>query len=127
MKEAPTQQRIRLAAAEDGVQLLRQNSGALFDKQGRMVRFGLANESPAMNKTYKSGDLVGITPIVVTQDMVGMTLGIFTSVECKRTGWTYKGDAHEIAQSRWAYWVKQHGGLAGFASSVASARQIWTP
>ena len=70
-----------------------------MDQFGRLVRFGLANESKAMNQQYKSADLIGIKPVTVTPEMVGMTLGLFVSVECKRTGWTYKGNAHEACTS----------------------------
>lgn len=125
MRESSIQNQIRLAAAQDGVQLLRQNSGALQDRYGQLIRFGLANESKAMNKTYKSGDLVGIRPVVIGPEHIGMTLGVFISLECKNDRWRGVSNERERAQERWNQWVKQHGGLAGFANSVEMARKIW--
>ncbi len=125
MNESTVQKHIRLAAKEDGVLLLRQNSGALKDMTGRLVRFGLANESKQMNDQFKSGDLIGITPLVITPEMVGKTVGVFTSVEVKTEGWKYKGTPHEMAQERWRAWVASYGGFAGFAASVEEAKRIW--
>ena len=124
-RESTVQKHIRLAAQADGVLLLRQNSGALMDKTGRLVRFGLANESKAMNENMKSGDLIGITPLVITQDMVGKTVGVFTSVECKEAGWVQPRTKRELAQERWATWVRIYGGFAGFAASIEDAKKIW--
>ena len=124
-RESTVQKHIRLAAQADGVLLLRQNSGALMDKTGRLVRFGLANESKAMNENMKSGDLIGITPLVITQDMVGKTVGVFTSVECKEAGWVQPRTKRELAQERWATWVRTYGGFAGFAASIEDAKKIW--
>jgi len=124
-REETVQKEIRLAASEDGILLLRQNTGALPDRSGRIVRFGLANESAAMNKTYKSGDLIGITPLIIGPQHVGQLVGVFTSVEVKHEGWQWAGNAHETAQSNWANWVRQYGGLSGFAPSVQEARTIW--
>ena len=56
--EAAGQQRIRLEAPHHGVRLWRNNVGALPDKYGNLVRYGLANESKAMNKKLKSADLI---------------------------------------------------------------------
>ena len=124
-RESTVQKHIRLAAQADGVLLLRQNSGALMDKTGRLVRFGLANESKAMNENMKSGDLIGITPLVITQDMVGKTVGVFTSVECKEAGWVQPRTKRELAQERWATWVRAYGGFAGFGASIEDAKKIW--
>jgi hypothetical protein len=125
MKEASVQNEIRLSAADDGLLLLRQNSGALKDQYDRLVRFGLANESRAMNDQYKSGDLVGIRPTLIGPEHVGQTLGVFVSIECKRSDWRGVRSEHEAAQERWNSLVRSYGGLAGFASSVEAARQIW--
>ncbi len=125
MNESTVQKHIRLAAKEDDCLLLRQNSGALKDVTGRLVRFGLANESRQMNEQFKSGDLIGVKAVVVTPDMVGKTVGVFVSVESKTEGWTYKGTAHEQGQDRWRAWVASYGGFAGFAASVEEARRIW--
>lgn len=114
--EAAVQTQVRLAAARVGTLSWRNNVGVLLDTRGVPVRFGLANDSPAVNKRFKSADLIGIKPVLVTPEMVGHTVGQFWSRECKHAGWKYRGNEHEAAQMRWAELVQAHGGDAGFAS-----------
>ena len=129
--EAGVQQQVRLRAADRGARLWRNNSGACEDKTGRLVRYGLANDSPAVNKIFKSSDLIGITPIVVTHPMVGGTVGIFTAAECKEPGWRYAGDkacscrphssqckpCREKAQFAFLSLVNGLGGIGKFVSN----------
>lgn len=115
--EGGAQARIRLAAAETpGLYLFRNNVGALKDERGRLVRFGLANDSKAMNDTIKSGDLIGLRRVEITPAMVGSCIGQFVSVECKAPGWSFTGTPREVAQRRWADLVLAMGGHAVFAS-----------
>jgi hypothetical protein len=90
-----------------GWRLWRNNSGAFVDKAGRWVRYGLGNISTAANKMYKSADYIGIRPVLITQDMVGQTIGQFVSVE-------YKGTHGKVdpAQIAWAKLVRSLGGYA---------------
>lgn len=120
--EAAGQQRIRLAAPAHGVRLWRNNVGACTDDRGNHIRYGLANESTAMNRAVKSADLIGITPVTITPAMVGGSLGVFTSIECKRPGWQYKATAREQAQLSWAQLVI---GLGGFAQFATDPGDIW--
>jgi hypothetical protein len=117
VSETAVQQQIRLEAGRRGVALFRNNNGACMDEDGRMVRYGLANDSKAMNEKLKSHDLIGITPHVITVRDVGSTVGVFTSVEVKRAGWVYKGTKREKAQLAWSELVIKLGGRAMFATS----------
>lgn len=66
-----------------------------------------------------SGDLIGWTPVLVTPEMVGQTLAVFTSVETKSlTGRARAG------QPEWADAVRGAGGYAGFARSEDDLRDI---
>lgn len=121
--EAAAQQRIRLEAPKHGVCLYRNNTGAAMDDTGRLIRYGLANDSPAMSRALKSSDLIGITPHVVTPSDIGRTLGIFTSIEVKRPGWTYKATEREAAQLKWIEHVVSLGGRGRFATGP---EDIWT-
>ena len=118
--EAWSQSMVRLEAPRFGIWLGRNNVGALLDKRGVPVRYGLANESKQQNEVMKSGDLIGIRPVVITASMVGGTIGQFVSRECKRPGWVFKGDAHEQAQANWAALVIKYGGDAKFATGEGS-------
>lgn len=118
MSEAGVQQRVRIAASEIGWTLFRNNVGVLRDERGVPVRFGLANESSAQNKIIKSGDLIGIRPILITQDMVGQVIGQFVSLECKHEKWRYTGTVHEEAQAKWRDLVRSMGGYADFTTGA---------
>jgi len=109
---------VRLAYARAGCMLWRNNLGAMQDDNGRVVRYGLCNDSKAINTKIKSSDLIGITPVVVTQAMVGSTVGVFISIECKKPGWKYTGTDHEQAQLKWIEIVVGAGGYGHFTNGV---------
>lgn len=115
--EAGVQTRLLLEAAEKGKKLWRNNVGALLDKEGRQVRFGLGNDSKARNAVIKSGDLIGIDPVLITLAHVGRTIGQFVSYECKRPDWTYSGTPREVAQLAWIQLVLSYGGRAMFVNA----------
>lgn len=116
--ESRVQSEIRLAAPSLGMRLFRNNVGALKDERGVPVRYGLANDSKALNQRLKSGDLIGWRRRLVTPEMVGSTIAQFVSIECKAPGWTYRGDDHEQAQQRWAALVVTEGGYGRFATGA---------
>lgn len=112
--EAAVQAQVRLEAARKGLRLWRNNVGVLTDERGVPVRYGLANDSKQLNSVVKSGDLIGWRPVLITPAHLGITIAQFVSRECKRVGWTYKGDAREQAQLRWAEMIIADGGDAAF-------------
>jgi len=120
--EQAIQQAIRLAAPRYATILYRNNVGACQTADGRQIRYGLANDSAQINREFKSSDLIGITRRVITSDMVGQIIGIFTSIEVKREGWSYHGTEREQAQQRWIELIQSNGGIAQFATGPAS---IW--
>lgn len=123
--EAETQQKIRLLAAQSGLLMMRNNSGAFQDDTGRWVRYGLMNDSKKINDQIKSSDLIGITPVLITQDMIGRIVGVFTAVESKREGWKCSPtNEREKAQAKFHDLVRSHGGYAGFASDPSHLTEI---
>ena len=125
MKENPVQTRIRLDAAQNNSELWRNNVGACVDNSGRQIRYGLSNDSKELNDVIKSSDLIGITSIVITPEMVGMTVGVFTAIETKKSDWVFRlSDARAVAQAKFHDLVRRAGGLAGFARSVEEYRRI---
>ena len=118
--ESTIQQHIQIQAKHFNCTLLRNNSGALKDHTGRVVRFGLGNVSKKIQDNFKSSDLIGITQVVITPDMVGKTIGVFTALEVKKAGWknNKKLDARETAQNNFLQWVLSKGGIAAFINSV---------
>lgn len=124
--EDEVQQEIQIAARYDDCILLRNNSGALKDETGRLVRYGLGNVSKEHNEKIKSSDLLGITKVTITPEMVGQTIGVFTAIEVKREGWkeNKKLDKRETAQQNFMNWVVINGGYAGFAAGVDKIKEI---
>lgn len=116
VSEAAAQSAIRLEAPRKGCHLFRNNVGALKDDRGVPVRYGLANDSKALNKVIKSGDLIGWRPVLIQPHHVGSVIAQFLSRECKPVDWRYTGTDHEVAQLNWAQLVMAHGGDAGFAT-----------
>jgi len=122
--ESTVQQEIQIDGPHHGCQLMRNNSGALTDANGRLVRYGLGNVSKQHNDRIKSSDLIGWTTITITPQMVGSKVAVFTAVEVKGSDWKGKNDKREIAQKTFLDWVRANGGIAGFANSLDTFRKI---
>lgn len=121
LSEGAIQTNVRLEASRLGIRLWRNNVGVAHDpEQGMYVRYGLANESKQMNEVIKSGDLIGIRPITVTQDHVGRVIGQFVSREVKHGKWRYSGTPREVAQMNWINIVNIMGGDAMFVTGEGS-------
>ena len=118
--ESAVQAAVRLEAARAGLRLWRNNVGALLDERGVPVRYGLANDTKALNAQIKSADLVGIRPVAITPAHVGRTIGQFVSRECKPAGWTWSGSDRELAQMRWLQLIAGAGGDAAFVTGPGS-------
>ena len=117
--EAANQQRIRLHAPSVGARLWRNNNGACTTDDGRFVRFGLGNDSEQINRVFKSSDLIGIRKVLITQDMVGKTIGQFMAVEVKRTDFVAReSDKRYVGQRNFIDCVNDHGGFGVFAKDV---------
>lgn len=112
--ESENMQTIRLEASRRGWLLLRNNSGAYFDKHGRIIRYGLGNDSAKVNAAIKSPDLIGIRTVTITPDMVGMTIGQFVAIETKKKGW--RMDKTAKAQANFGKIITERGGIFQFAT-----------
>lgn len=115
--EAVTMGRVRLDASRLGWRLWRNNVGACRTEDGRVIRYGLANETKRMNERLKSADLIGVRPVLIGVEHVGRTIGQFVALECKRHGWTpgSKSD-REAAQARFLTLVETCGGHGRFTT-----------
>lgn len=87
----------------------------------------LAARPISVGFTYPDGkpvngacDLPGWTEVVITEEMVGCKVAIFTSIETKRT----KGGKVSDDQRRWMSAVLRAGGIAGVANSAEAAVDI---
>ena len=115
--EAHVDSLISLEASQKDILWMRNNVGACQDKTGRVIRYGLLNESKNMNQDIKSPDRIGIRRIVVTPEMVGSSVGQFVAREIKHAAWTGKTlSAHEQAQLRCLQLFLRYGADAAFAN-----------
>lgn len=113
--EASVVRACRLEADAAGGHLWRNNSGATRDVKGRMIRYGLGNDSKKLNERYKSSDLIGISP-----------RGLFTAFECKAPGWKGVRTDRERAQENYMKHVRALGGVAAFITDAAQIREHWS-
>ena len=107
--EAYVQNKIRLAVGSGDVRLFRNNTGALLDMQGRLVKFGLCKGS---------SDLIGFRSITITPDMVGQKIAVFSAIQVKD-----KGKA-TVEQKNFINIINNAGGYAGVAKNVNDAKKI---
>ena len=110
--ETTLQQQIRLALGTNpDARIFRNQVGSLPDpRTGRLVTFGLARGS---------ADLIGWRTVVVTPEMVGTRLAIFTSIEVKTPTGRIRPE-----QQAWLDVVLRGGGIAGIARSVTDAQVL---
>jgi|GEM_PF-5220436 len=88
-----------------GRELYAKKDGVIPVKQGQHL---LINSKRIHYGLYKgSGDYIGWTPVVVTLDMIGKTVAVFTSIEEKTV---HDNMSHE--QENWFRRVKESGGIA---------------
>src|ERR1035437_3571828 len=101
-------QQIRLAAAPSV--LWRNNSGS-YMKDGYFVRYGVGQPG--------GSDLIGLTPLTITQEMVGSIVAVFTAIEVKTKTGKISAD-----QNNFINVILSHGGIAGVARSAAEAKKL---
>ena len=107
--EAYVQNKIRLAVGSGDVRLFRNNTGALLDMHGRLVKFGLCKGS---------SDLIGFRSITITPDMVGQKIAVFSAIEVKDKGKV------TVDQKNFINIINNAGGYAGVAKNVNDAKKI---
>lgn len=106
--EKDIEKKIIIAVQSVGATVFKNNVGTAKKVDPRtgkeyFVRFGLCEGS---------SDLIGITPITITADMVGKTMGVFTAIEVKKDV-KKKYDKHRMeTQQRFIDFVNKKGGIA---------------
>lgn len=114
---------VQAAVSRLGARVFRVNTGRAWAGKARPDARGgvyIPEAYPIRMGLVEGGsDLIGYSPVVVTPDMVGRTLAVFTAVELKtgRVALTSE-QAHFLAV------VRQAGGVAGVARTVEEAEAL---
>lgn len=111
--EKDIERSIILHASKIGSTLFKNNVGMYTDSKGNVIRYGLCKGS---------SDLIGWTPIVITPDMVGKKVAVFTAVEVKKNKFG-KYKATDL-QKAFIAAVNKAGGKAGVADCLLDLEVI---
>lgn len=123
--EAYVQSVVRLNSAAQAYQLGRNNRGALPNEHGVPIRFGWLNDTAALDKVCKTGDLLGYQSgwFRDFETFEPVKVAVFVMLECKKASW--KGfkpaDKRESAQMRAIEMVNAAGGIAMFTTGQLPA------
>ena len=123
MSEGDLSKLIQLEALKYKCKLMRNNAGSMTDKTGRVVRYGLGNVSKKLWDNWKSSDLIGYTQVVITPDMVGRTVAVFTAVEVKLP--SSPKDVRYKAQEKFIQQVQADGGIGSIIKSVDELKEMF--
>jgi hypothetical protein len=123
LTEAPFMRRLRLHLQRQYVcRLFRNNVGSAWLGKYQVgefcvhiykalrIRFGLAPGS---------SDLIGICSVIVTPDMVGQRVGLFTAIECKSGN-----NGPTPAQASFIKMVREFGGIGMCVNSVPATDAV---
>ena len=127
LKESNLSKRILLAVSSmTNAKLFRNNTGTAWTgKTVSSTRDGgkyIDEPRPLRAGLCKgSSDLIGWTPIEITQDMVGKKIGVFTAVEIKA-----RGGKATPEQLNFIEQVRKGGGIAGIATTDDEAVNLIT-
>ncbi len=147
MSEANVLKRIMKTLSANGSRMFRNNNGeAWIGQSKRISKKGLyyCEEGDVIVRFARrfigglecsSGDTVGWTPVVITPEMVGKKVAIFTNIEAKKDekkaiAASKSNGKHEKAQQKFDSAVRRDGGISGFAGSEDQALDIvkeWHP
>lgn len=111
--EKYVEKQILIGLSAEGCRVFKNFNGNVFTRDGTQFKVGFGDGT---------SDIIGITPKLITPDMVGKTVGVFTAIEVKKE----KDGAYGATPEQLAFinTIKRKGGLAGVAYDLASAKEI---
>lgn len=111
--EKDVERTLILHASQIGSTLFKNNVGMYEDSRGNVIKYGLCNGS---------SDLIGWTPVTITEDMVGKRIAVFTAVEVKKN----KNGKYKATEEQKAFIsaVLRNGGYAGVADCQKDLEDI---
>lgn len=130
-KETNIVREIMLEVSKLGSKIFRNNTGSAWIGESiRINKSGTVFVNPGdvviRNARYfqaglcvGSSDLIGLTPVEITSEMVGKKVAVFTAIEVKTE--TGKPSKEQLA---FIEMVKNNGGMAGIATNPEQATKI---
>lgn len=123
--ENPVRNAIYLEAPKVDALLFRNNCGMAIEGtslcakcaapvrlNGQWIRYGVGNPG--------GSDLIGFTEVVITPEMVGRRVAVFTAVEVKRPD----GGRSSERQKNFIKVIENAGGIAGVCDSVEKFKKL---
>jgi len=101
---------IRLALSRGVVRLMRNNVGALQDRTGKYVTYGLG---------VGTADLIGWRSFVIQPEDVGETIAVFVGIEVKSERGVLTAEQIAFIET-----VLSSGGVAGVVRTVDEAKKL---
>lgn len=109
--ETTIQNDIEVYLSENGFIIFRNNVGGWKDEHGRLIRYGLFKGS---------SDLIGLKPIIITEEYLGKKIAQFCAIETK----TNLGSLSP-AQKRFLNMVRYNGGICGVARENSDIEKLF--
>lgn len=141
MSEVNVMRRIMKRLSSEGARVFRNNVGQAWTGLAKVIRKSgtyYCEEGDVIVKharrfhgglEVKSSDIIGWTPVEITENMVGKTVAVFTGIEVKSdekkaSAAVTSKQAHEKGQQNFCAAIRLSGGFSGFAGSEDQALDI---
>ena len=122
IRESDIQSQILIELSKNGTVAFRINVGSFWAGEIMSNKDNLLlmkNPRKVQGAPEGTADIIGITPVVITQSMVGQRVGVFTAIEVKKPG--EKPKSH---QKNYLNRMRELGAIAGVARSPGDAIEI---
>lgn len=122
MRESDIQKQILIELSKQGTVAFRINAGSfwageiLSNKDNMLL---MKNPRKVQGAPEGTSDIIGVTSVMVTPQMVGSRVGVFTAIEVKKPGQKPK-----INQENFIAKMRDMGAIAGVARSSEDALKI---
>ena len=119
MRESDIQNQILIELSKQGAIAFRINAGSFWageiisNKDNLLL---LKNPRKIQGAPEGTSDIIGITPVTITQEMVGTRVGVFTAIEVKKPG-----EKPKPSQKNYLNCMHKMGAIVGVARSPEDA------
>lgn len=122
IRESDIQNRILIELSKQGTVAFRINAGSFWageimsNKDNMLL---MKNPRKIQGAPEGTSDIIGVTTVTVTPEMVGQRVGVFTAIEVKKPGENPKAHQKNFLKN-----MRDRGAIAGVARSPEDAVMI---